>query len=61
MSNKVTVASFYVYDVTNDISRVSPTKRTMEEITRLKLTPIDGTQEVVDESELDSNGRYLAR
>ena len=56
--SKVTVYSFWHYDIGDDVSYLSPSKRTAEAIKLIGKEPILETAEDVEEAELDSEGRY---
>jgi hypothetical protein len=61
MSERVTVYSFVWYDGMSDTSAVSHSKRTADEIAKLGLKLLEHTKQVVNVSELDSEGRYLPK
>ncbi len=58
MSDMISVFSFKAYSVMTDGNDVRPVKATAEAIRMAKGTLIEGTEEKVEKSRLDSAGIY---
>lgn len=58
---KIKVYQSQQYNVITDQMITTPSKRTREAILKISGTPLENTEQEVDESELDRHGKYLGQ